>query len=280
MSSCQEGGSITPSGELFSMRFAKFALSLFVLALGTATSSMAGVGTSITWGTPQNISGVGDVSTNGNLVYAYHFGLNISGGITVNGTEFTSFQIASPIPSATLGNVTISESRGFLVGTDSLGSSDDPYDGLQSDYKNMLGRGVYASEPDTITLQLGGLTIGQTYDFQWWSNNSTNNLTSTVSSQQTTANATNSVTLTSNSGLLDSPSVLKNGRLGQYVIGRFTATGTTASIDFDGVGGVPLINAFQLRSIPSAVPEPSMLVIATSGLALGGISKLRRRKQS
>ena len=276
MSLCQEGCRTNPFGDYLAMRFAKFALSLLVIAVGTVSPAVAGAITNITWGSAQNITGDSDVSLNGTLVYAYNFGPISVGAITVNGVSFEEFGVTDNLSSVSVGAVTVSESGGYLRGSGFYDSASSPFSSLSSNYQHLLRYAVTANVPDTITLQLGGLTIGQTYDFQWWSNNSTTD----AGWKDTTATATNSVTLFSNSGFLNSPFNPVEGGLGQYAIGRFTATSTTHSINFNGTTGLPLINAFQLRSISSEVPEPSMLVIAASGLAFGGFSKLRRRKQS
>ncbi|MFM7740995.1 MAG: PEP-CTERM sorting domain-containing protein, partial [Planctomycetota bacterium] len=69
--------------------------------------------------------------------------------------------------------------------------------------------------------------------------------------------------------------------LGQYVIGRFTASGTSQSIDFTGSAlygssTMPAINGFQVR----AVPEPATSAMALAGIACGGYSMWRRRKRA
>lgn len=254
------------------MRFAKFALSLLAISFGIVSPAIAGAGFSVTWGAQKNITGDSDVSLIGNLVYAYKFVPTAIGDTTVNGVAFSEFVVPDNESSVDVGAVRISESVGFLKGSGFYDSSNNPFSNLSTGYQQLLRYAVTATAPSTITLQLGLLTIGHTYDFQWWSNNSTTD----SGWNDTTATATNSVTLISNSGFLNAPFSPVEGGLGQYAIGRFTATNTTHLINFNGTSVFPLINAFQLRSVSLVVPEPSMLVIAVSGFAFGTFSK---RKQ-
>jgi len=222
----------------------------------------------IAWGTPQTISGDGDVSTAGSLVYAYNVGPSptVSSTVTVNGVAFQPFPIINfPTTNTfTYGSVTITESPNFLIGYD-VSSSSGQYGGLSSAYRLLLNGGGGAGQPDTVTVSLGGLSAGQQYLFQWWASNAANIPPITT----VTGSATNAVTLDSN--LTDTA-----GGLGQFVTGTFTADGTTQNIDLTGAGQSPLINAFQIR----AVPEPSTYAMALAGIACGGYLVWRRRKRA
>ena len=198
----------------------------------------------ITWGPAQNISGDSDIITTGSLAYAYSFG---SSGTSINGVAFSPFITDGVLPttSITSGNVTLSEMPGQLEGrpTGSV-SVLSPFMVLSSDYQTLLGSAVVATQQDTMILQLGGLTVGKTYSFQWWSNDSWDwgDLGPTIT------NATNSVTLDAN---------LSNeeGGTGQFAVGQFTATGTSQSIAFNGESpsSFPTINGFQLRTAPATI---------------------------
>jgi hypothetical protein len=69
------------------------------------------------------------------------------------------------------------------------------------------------------------------------------------------------------------------GGLGQYVIGTFTAVGTTESVSFTGVSLHPQINAFQVRQLAvPVIPVPPAVWTGLSTLVvLGGMGLLRRR---
>jgi hypothetical protein len=228
----------------------------------------------ITWSAAQTVSGDSDVDTTGSFVYAFTFGGTAAPpSTTVNGVTFSPFTIPSGIvTSATVGNVTISESPGTLFGSNSFGSVSAPFSGLSSSYQSLLGTGAYADNPSTITVSLKGLTSGQQYRLQWWTSNASNQLSIYGDSfSNTTATAFNSVTLDANITNL-------GGGLGQFAIGTFTASGTIQSFSLTETSGGfnPLINALQVR----AVPEPSTCAMALAALACGGYSLFRRRKRA
>lgn len=234
----------------------------------------------ISWNSAQNISGDGDVSSTGTLLYAYNFGSPTVASTTVNGVAFAPFALppglTDPGVVVTVGDVSIVEVPAYLDGQFDYSSVTAPYINLSAAYRNLLASGATATLPGTITLTLGGLTPGHVYDFQWWSNNST----FVDNWSTTTAAATNSVTVsanTSGSGGGEGPGV--DGGIGQYAIGTFTADSTSMSITFNGPDGSsdqPLINGFQLRTV--AVPEPSIHAMALAGLGFIGCSMMRRRK--
>jgi hypothetical protein len=151
-----------------------------------------------------------------------------------------------------------------------LGSSSAPYSALSTDYKAILGSGAYADIPASITVTLGGLTSGQDYLVQWWTNNASNAAILGAGFTNTTALATNSVTL-------DANTTNTVGGLGQFATGTFTASGTTQIflLSETSSGFNPLINALQVR----AVPEPSLTLLGVAAAA-GGFLAWRRRSRS
>ena len=225
----------------------------------------------ITWGSPQTVSGDSDVSTTGSLVYAFTFGGTAAPpSATVNGVTFSPFRVPGGIiTSATVGSVTISESPGNLFASNTFGSSSAPYSGLSTDYKAILGSGAYADLPASITVTLGGLTSGQDYLVQWWTNNASNAAILGAGFTNTTATAINSVTL-------DANTTNAVGGLGQFAIGTFTASGTSQTFLLSETSGGfnPLINALQVR----AVPEPSMTVLVGTA-AVSVLLAWRRRSR-
>ncbi|MCE9630712.1 MAG: hypothetical protein K8S94_08380 [Planctomycetia bacterium] len=244
---------------------------LCAAALVAVTMPVVAAPPPITWGSPQTVSGDSDVDTTGTLLYAFTFGGTASPpSTTVNGVTFSPFRIPGGIvTSATVGNVTISESPGNLLAYNTFGSASAPFSGLSSSYQSLLGTGAYADVPNTITVALNGLTSGQEYRLQWWTNDSAK-LTGAFggSFTNTTASAVNSVTLDAN---------VTNvvGGVGQFAIGTFTASGTTQAFSLtEPSGNNPLINALQVR----AVPEPAMSALAVAAASAGWMLWRRRQK--
>lgn len=57
----------------------------------------------------------------------------------------------------------------------------------------------------------------------------------------------------------------------QFVLGTFTAAGTEQTIFFNGSEGFGYLNAFQLRNVTAAIPEPATLALwSVVGLAVFG----------
>jgi hypothetical protein len=251
------------------LRGSSLAILVAALAGAASTSAHAAV-PPIVWGSPQTVSGDSDVSVIGSLVYAFTFGGTAApAAATVNGVTFSPFTIpGGVVTSATAGSVTITEIPGTLFGSNSFGTPSSPFSGLSSNYQSLLGSGAYADNPATITVALGGLTIGQQYQVQWWTNNSSNILTNFGESfSNTMATAVNSVTL-------DANTTNTVGGVGQYAIGTFTALGTTQQFFLSETSGGfnPLINALQVR----AVPEPALTLVGFAA-AVGGSLLVRRR---
>jgi hypothetical protein len=230
----------------------------------------------ITWGTPTTISGDTDVDTVGTLVYAFNFGSGTTATTqTINGVTFQPFAIDNNAFSniATVGDVTLTESNGYLIADIDTGSANAPFTGLSANYRSLLSTEVYSSNLATMQIDLGGLTDGTDYRLQWWTNDSSNYLYagSPFFEDVICGGDLGDVTLDSNTSNTD-------GGLGQYVIGTFTASGTTARFTLTGSGTgawqFPMMNALQVR----AVPEPSTCVMALAGLACGGYSMWRRRR--
>ncbi len=213
----------------------------------------------ITWQSPQNITGDSDVVTNGALFTAWDTGTSVSGTTTVNGVPF-----AQNTAGTTVGNTTLSGgasyASGFYIG------------GLSASYGSLLGSvslltagaGGY-----TMTLQVTGLKVGDPYVFQWWTDDSRGSFSQTRQTVAKDPNG-NSVSLTQNMG--------GPNNLGQYAIGTFTADTSTMTVTFIGEnngvptgGGYGVLNAFQLRE----VPEPSSVIL----LLAGGASLLVWRRQ-
>jgi hypothetical protein len=236
----------------------------FIGAASFGGSTFASVVNPVTWGAPTNITGNSDISTLGTFIAAF----NMNGSaVVLNGVSFAPFAITSQTTSATNGNYMILENPGHLLAESGLGSSSAPFSSLSASYQTLLSTAVSSDDNNTITLLMNGLTIGQSYQFQWWLNASSD--LGSGSGFRTTASSGNNVTL-------DDNVTNAQGGVGQYALGTFTAVSSQQAISFFGTDGTqaPTIDAFQLRSIP----EPSSIdLLGIAGL-LGGATFLVRHR--
>jgi hypothetical protein len=222
----------------------------------------------IVWGTAQAISGDSDVRTDGSLVSAFNIG---SAGITsstVNGVLFEAFAFPEDMTGDTfnLGPLTFSGTAGLLVSSNGLGAATGNFATLSGSYQTLLGSGGSASNLGaSFYLTLDGLTAGQEYLLQWWSNNSAN---SSLVTETLALSDIGEVTVDSNTS--DAA-----GGLGQYAVGTFTAERSSVMFELAGTPGNPLINAVQLREV-SAVPEPTFTVLLSVS-CMAGLMVRRRR---
>jgi len=251
---------------------------LIILSGLAITPSVLAQNATIDWGVgAQAITSDTDVSTEGTLVNAFNLGASGVTFTTVNGVTFTGFAFpgfASDTPSITdtTGNYTFTETGepGVLNAYNDLGTTTGAFSTLSSSYRSLLSSGGSATLSDTLQLSISDLTVGDTYEFQWWDNNSSLTTSDNDGYQlNTVGSAGNGVTLEGNDGT--------TGSLGQFAIGTFTADSTTQIINFDGVvadPSDPMLNAFQLRD----TPEPSSFALLGMGVAMYVVIKLRSRK--
>ncbi len=255
---------------------------MFAATLSISTVPAA----NINWGVgAQNITGDSDVSTAGTLVDAFAFGTETSALFTtVNGVTFAPlvFPQFGAVTTLSPGNYNFSlNSGGHLTSYGNLGTPGiGAYAGLSSSYASLLGSGGSAtsvSGDGPLTLTISGLMVGQTYQFQWWANNSSFTASSSDDGYQSPFTSA-----TDNNGNflgLDVNDLSNVGSLGQYAIGTFTADALTESITFDGNGqnyGDMIINGMQLREI-TATPEPSTWALMAVGFAILGRKFYSRR---
>jgi hypothetical protein len=216
---------------------------------------------SIIWEAPATIFADADIAITGALLYAYTFGNTVMSEVTVNDVTFAPFAVhhdtTAPV---TVGGVTLSlSSPAHFFSTNAVaGSLSAPFRNLSNPYQELLRSGVSTfSNNATLTLALGGLTPGQSYAVQFWSNDSaflTNSLNGTIYT------AGNAVTLDNNNTNTD-------GGVGQWVTGVFTADASTQVITLESstpASDYPALNAVQVR----IVPEPSAALLLLSGAAL------------
>jgi len=234
-------------------------LAASILALASASHAAT-----VTWGAATGITGDSDVSTAGTLVGAFDIGATGVGNTNVNGTTFTALTVTGT--SVTSGNFNLTGPG--LLGLNNLTSANAPFNNLSASYQALLST-IGATGGSPFTLTMSGLVTGQTYQFQWWYNDSA--ITSTFN---TTASAGNSVTLQSNPSLV-------GGGLGQFATGTFVADGTNTQVITFTTTNNGGINGFQLRSLSaaSAVPEPGSALAGM--LALGAcVSVLVKRNRT
>lgn len=237
--------------------------------LGTAVATAGDPTVNVDWNTPVTITGSTDVSTSGSLVYAFNFGSStaLSGStVIVNTVPFAPFTVTNGVQNANVGSLTINETVGRLLSDRDLSSNTGVFPGLPPAYQFLLRSEVYADNPANLEISMGGLTPGQEYIVQWWSSNA---IANSLFRFTTAISGTTQVTLSN-----------RDNGVGQYVIGSFTAPGSTAMFFLQTAGtlsiqDLPLINAIQVR----AVPEPSTYAMALLGAGVGGwrLSRARRR---
>jgi hypothetical protein len=250
-------------------------LATVALAAGLATST--GLAADVDWGVgAQTITGDTDVSTAGTLVDAFALGNSSVSATTVNGVTFQpflfpDFSYSNPNTSVS-GNYNFTEDSGVVYAYSGLGTGAGAYSSLSPAYQGLLANGGGSSFLDTLSLTISGLTVGNTYQFQWWDNNSSLSTSFNGYPLNTVATAGNAITLAEND--------TTEGSVGQFAIGTFTADDVTQVIAFTGSTEIrsndPMLNAFQLRDV-TVVPEPSTLALMGIGLAFLGTTWRFRR---
>ena len=259
-----------------------FLLAVLNLILTTMSNpTHAGI---VTWQPVQAIAGDSDVENTGTLVYAYNFGPRSGPSqvqtVMVGGVNFQAYGapiIESNEKEIKIGDVILSEDNGELNGFDTSANAGS-FASLSSPYKGLLGTAIAASYYATMTLTLGGLDAGNSYRVQLWVNDSKKDIL--YNRVQIGGDGSNTEVKTNVAGTF--------GAIGQFVIGTFTATGSSQQITFVGLTDVdgittysrnPIVNAFQLRLESSApVPEPASMAIF--GLGALGFAYRARRKRS
>lgn len=205
---------------------------------------------------PTLISGDANVSTQGAFDRAYNFAGSTA---TVNTVTFTGVAANDQSNTITFGATSDTVVSNGAVNGAGYGSGDAPYNDLSSDYKGILGEAIWNDGgPATLTLTLNGLTLGQQYLFQTWTNDS----------RSFGANRSGSITA-GNSVILDYNNTDASGGLGQFVIGTFIADATSQVITYESNNS--MINAVQLR----AIPEPGSAAL----LGMVGVAALIRRRR-
>ena len=242
----------------------KSTLLLFTTSAILAVSAQAA---NVIWNPVANITADTDVDNTGTLVNSANFGAAPS-STTVNGVTFSPFAVIAGT-TQTIGNTTITNTGAGFESFDGLGDAT----GISAAYNLLLSTEVYAGGPplETLTLTLSGLTIGESYLIQFWSNDSRAHTGANTPLQGRGNQYTAGISV---SGFLDVNTTDTAGGRGTYVVGNFIADATSQVFVNRNPGGdlaSPTINAFQLR----AIPEPSAVMLC--GLGLLGLLSRRRR---
>ncbi len=184
------------------------------------------------WGASHNITGDTDVSTAGTLISAVS--INGPGTATVNGVTFAGMGASGATGPFNL------DASGVGGGYGGYGVPAAPFNTLSANYQNLLTNGNFGSGASLMTLTLNSLSVGTTYQFEVWINDSrafSGTEAVNVASGSSTARMFGDVTATV-------------GGTGQYLIGTFTADSSSKVITFQG-DSATLLNALMLRQLPS-----------------------------
>lgn len=234
----------------------------------------------ITWDSPAQISGDSDISIDGALVGAYNLGGMTT---TVNGVTFREFAVPSAPPavmSVTVDTFYTIALQSFEHDPQTLAafatsSANTPFSALSPGYQSLLGTSAGQTFGDrTTVLTMAGLTVGQTYEFQAWGNDSGSS--GSFSYGLFLGDGITGSDLDPNTARDANTGDVVAGGLGQYILGTFTADTISQQIQFgrSELGGG--LNAFQLRAITplqGSVPEPGILLLTALGLAALGWSR-------
>jgi len=237
-----------------SRQLSRFALSIALFLTAYCLSHAQAV---ITWGTPTFISGDADVVAVDTRIWAYNFG-DVSKSPVVNGVTFTGYNSNTGNSHFTLTTVGSS----IHQNTWAFAASNNDFNALSSNYQDLLRSATYWSGMTNHTqiMTLQDLTVGATYQIQFWVNDSR-------------AGYHNSDIVTFFDTHGNTATLLYGTTIGQYVTGTFTAADTTQIINLGPYS--PQINAATLGLV--AVPEPATYAAIIGALALG-LVVLRRRK--
>jgi PEP-CTERM motif len=219
----------------------------FLTGAALAGAAVPALAASISWSTGPTFNGPTGhegILTNGTLVEA----INLRGGsastVTVDPSGLNlSFEIVdSPAFNASWS----------LAGT--AGSSDSGWGSILNTFEWQQGSNVTATE------FLSGLTVGNTYQVQFFA-------------ARTDCCGTRTATFGDGAGNL-SAAVRHDSYTS--VVGSFVASASTQTIQFIDSTNNPILNAYVLRDLTAPIPEPGTWVLMAAGLlAVGAL--VRRR---
>ena len=220
-----------------SMKFVCVALFAAAIVIGTSAALEASLisWTTITGG---DVTGDGYISTSGTSVYAHSF--STSTDTVGNGVTFTKFLDDYSSTSVTKGQLTVACASN-IAGSDT--------------YNKTIGTVAWTgfayggSDPATMTFTSTGLTVGATYEVQYYCNQHSGGRYNTFSSTDGTTTTSSDTFSPSSVGV---------------VTGTFVADAATQVVTL--TGNYPALQGTQLRMTAPPVPEPSTLALLATGL--------------
>ncbi len=212
----------------------------------------------VTWQTPQVISGTSDVATNGAYFGSWAPFDGSANTLPVNGVAFQGF---SDIPNLTS---TFSGGVGGYNGYGSPGTAD-------ANYNALLQYGQYGGGSGSSTIDWGGMTTGHTYEIQFWVED-VRGITGARWENLSGGDIGATAYGTDSSSAIGYSSPLFSGGTspGYYILGTFVANSTgSEEIQLTPWGSSPdtQVNLFQIRDI-TPVPEPSSVAFLAAGGAM------------
>ena len=211
-------------------------------------------GGGITWECARDITGTGDVRTEGTLLYAYAKGATTLNGVAfADGLTTTSGTGMSFIPNnaETPHDIDLSAAGTFLNATIevSVPSGCTAFKGV-----------VYNTKETTATVTLRNLVAGRRYLVQFWAHDT-----------RTSGNAKSRLEV------VDGVNAVKycNGSYGQHIAGTFTASSDTQSFTLTPQRGSSTsasaqINAIQVRDLGAIDWEPAQNITGTGDARIEG----------
>jgi hypothetical protein len=214
---------------------------LYASIVGMLTAVANAQNANITWNTALTISGASDVSTLGVYLgswtpYAYNSpelvnGVNLGSGNAI--TFSTTFDNAG--------------------GTGTYASPGT----ANANYNDLLTSALFGNSAGPYTVSWNGMTVGDTYQVEFWVNDSRN--IGGLRTETVTGGA-------NTSPILDYGSNANGTGPGQYIIGTFVANNASQNISIlaSGYAPSPQMDMLLVRDI-TPVPEPSTLAVLAMG---------------
>lgn len=203
----------------------------------------------IQWNPVTDTTSVTDISTNGILLSAFNGGTSTT---TANGVTFNA--------SGVLGMT-------FVGALDGGNTGDAGFDTLLNEFTFGGGTG-------DVVFDIGSFVAGSSYEVQvFYTDQRPDSRSDRIMRFDDDGTGTNGfVDLESN------PDNTTGTPFGQFAIGTFTSDGTDLNLILNAQGfGNAHITAWQIRSIVTPVPEPSLGILLVMGLGLTVFGKRRRR---
>ena len=195
---------------------------LLLLTLGAFCCSQGSLAQStITWGSPQDTTGPGDVAQGGpviearnGLVFVPYLSDNPADDVTVSGVLFDATNF--------LGAQFPNEPPGSFIANHTSGNTD--YDWLLGNASSCEGSTLgNGSTNASANYEIAGLTVNEDYRVQIWYTDVRGPFDGRAMTIDGTATIESGINATSSD-------------LGQFVVGTFTASATTQSVNIDAAG--------------------------------------------